>query len=178
MVPLEANLDEEDDDTDMVALLFQKVDKISEKVKAFNQYDLPCVCCCHRTLFQVKLSSSSTIEGEGMQEWMVRKTRTGPIRQDTKEVEHQAMCCYFIGLSNKSCYCRLDLVYCSVSVEEGIEAGEKKGIRKGKDNQEKPEDTGNQAILQGNIKRGGGEEETESQVTKRKEGTLHRYHIA
>ena len=36
LVPLEANLDEEDDDTDMVALLFQKVDKSSEKVKAFN----------------------------------------------------------------------------------------------------------------------------------------------
>ena len=124
-------------------------------------------------------TSSSTIEGEGVQEQMVRKTRTGPIRQDTKEVEHQAICCYFSDLSNKSCYCRLDLVYCSVSVEEGIEAGEKKGIRKGKDHQEKPEDTGNQVILQGNIKRGGGgEEETESQVTKRKEGTLHRYHIA
>ena len=37
----------------MVALLFQKVDRSSEKVKAFNRYDLPCVCCCHRTLFQV-----------------------------------------------------------------------------------------------------------------------------
>ena len=36
MVPLEANLDEEDEDTDMVALLFQKVDRSSEKVKAFK----------------------------------------------------------------------------------------------------------------------------------------------
>ena len=64
-------------------------------------------------------------------------------------------------------------------MEEGIEAGEKKGIRKGKDHQEKPEDTGNQVVLQGNIKRGGGgQEETENQVTQRKEGTLHRYHIA
>ena len=62
---------------------------------------------------------------------------------------------YFSGLSNKSCYCRLDLVYCSVSVEEGIEAGETKGAEKGKDHQEKPEDTGGQAILQGDIKRGG-----------------------
>ena len=85
---------------------------------------------------------------------------------------------YFSGLSNKSCYCRLDLVYCSVSVEEGIEAGETKGAEKGKDHQEKPEDTGGQVILQGDIKRGGDEEETENQVTQRKEGTLHRYHIA
>ena len=32
---------------------------------------------------------------------MVRKTRTGPIRQDTKEVdlEHQVICCYFSSLS-------------------------------------------------------------------------------
>ena len=29
LVPLEANLDEEDEDTDMVALLFQKVDLVS-----------------------------------------------------------------------------------------------------------------------------------------------------
>ena len=29
MVPLEANLDKEDEDTDMVALLFQKVDLVS-----------------------------------------------------------------------------------------------------------------------------------------------------
>ena len=37
LVPLEANLDKEEDETDMVTMLFQKVDKSSEKVKAFKQ---------------------------------------------------------------------------------------------------------------------------------------------
>ena len=45
-------------------------------------------------------TNSSTIKGEGVEEQMVRKTRTGPIRKDTKEVEHQAICCYFSGISS------------------------------------------------------------------------------
>ena len=63
-VPLEANLDEEEDDTDMVVMLFQKVDKSSEKVKAFKRYDLPCVCCCHRTLFQAIQNTWFILEAE------------------------------------------------------------------------------------------------------------------
>ena len=63
-------------------------------------------------------------------------------------------------------------------MEEGIEEGEKKVIGKGKDHEEKSEDIGNKAVLQGNIKRGGGgQEEIENQVTQWKEGTLYRYHI-
>ena len=52
LVPLEANLDEEEDEVNMVAALFKKVDEKSAKVKALKRYDLPCICCCHRTLFQ------------------------------------------------------------------------------------------------------------------------------
>ena len=63
-MPLEANLDEEEDEVDMVTTLFKKVDTSSAKVKAFKQYDLPCVCCCHRTLFQAIKNTWFILEAE------------------------------------------------------------------------------------------------------------------
>ena len=47
-------------------------------------------------------TSPSTIEGKGMEEHMVRKTRTDPIRQDTKEVEHQAICSISVAFQIKA----------------------------------------------------------------------------
>ena len=47
-------------------------------------------------------TSSSTIEGEGVERHMVRKTGTDPIRQDTKEVEHQAICSISVAFQIKA----------------------------------------------------------------------------